>query len=76
MFDTQEKNESGEQKCVLSYVQEAVAEKECDRLNGLEIAKAVLIKMVDPDAQVNVPEGVQVHILYGDRNLLEEKNNE
>jgi hypothetical protein len=65
VFDSQERNQWGEQKCVLTYVPQAIAQKECDRLNGLEIARAVLTKMVDPTADVSVPSGIEVHVHYG-----------
>ncbi len=34
VIDTQELNTFGEQKCILSYAQEAVARQECNRLNN------------------------------------------
>lgn len=34
VIDSQERNQFGEQKCVLSYAPEGIAQHECDKLNS------------------------------------------
>lgn len=33
VFDSQEYNAWGEEKCVLTYIQKSIAQQECDRLS-------------------------------------------